>query len=1115
MDAGSVLDNLLERHRGFVAAPEHAKLAKVVRRRHGSTSSALPPSKMVEAVERGVNPLMLGVQAHKAESAAREKAKARRKGSELDASHRPSEPPARPRTASSSPRKTSNQSRNASACAVTVLQTHTQLPAVPAAREIQRAREVAVSATLTSRYQELRAKRQQEDEERKRSRSDTASVPHSAAAGADDYFHHGFSNPERFLATAVYDAKDSAARAWDLAGLSVEALLAASKPTPEPLGRSTPPLSVFALNDTTEKRCALRRLRAARRSVNDAHGSTQMSSKRGDVMADSKAAAATPETVQLPVATAQSAADRTRSSRTSRRQRKQAIRCVLSFSVASMWALAARIVAERLGTVSQLRLECMGATVPASALAARSEGAGVLPLSLARLFPLFGALVEVQELELMTAPVRLRSSRNARRARFASATGGEGARGAPELRVLQQRKGIVMEDRGDEAAPLLRVKSSPSIVRVPKHFPGASGSFVELLQRLLLRTPTTPSTSHGGREPTPIASTVTRAPATPLAGLRVLVAVFCGEVHAAAEGCNVAARHAHRGEEGPPVAAEGSRADEYPLHRLLHPSIKMKRGRSRSSSTGSAAAEKRSHTVREEVALFLFRRDLRVVDNTGLQALCDEAARRSIPVLPAFFFNPIQCDKKRNPYFGDAFFQFFCESLIDLDGAAQLNGGLVCLRGSDEDCLQRIRDSGYEVKVLGFNEDYTPFALARDRLLRAYADKQGIVCVTGPHDYSLRPLDEVVKNSEQPYSVFTPFYNKFTAEHAHRVAVPLLVNVSKVQSMLVSQPKKRMEHHLVDPALVYAHMPQVQDHGGRTEGLKRLACVERLKQYADARDDIAGDRTSHLSPHMKCGTVSTREVWHASVRALGTGHPFTRQLVWREFYAMLAFTRPRLLQGQLNSFIGQQDIVKATQPKQNAPFQPSYDNFKWSWKAEHFEAFKEGRTGVPLVDAAVRCLTATGWCHNRCRLVISNFAVKVLGIDWRECERWFATVAVDYDAANNNGGWLWSSGQGADAQPYFRTFNAFRQSERFDPDCKFIFQWVPELAKVPPSVVHHWEGYCARARGKATVTHSRKRNGQGNAEEYSTSYPAPIVDIKAATKAVVEEFKKYGKYKEN
>lgn len=660
MDAGSVLDNLLERHRDFVAAPEHTTLAKV-HRRHGSTSSAVPPSKMVEAVERGVNPLMLGVQAHKAESAAREKAKARRKGSELDASYRSLELPARPRTASSSPRKASNQSINSSTSAVTVLKTHTQLPAVPAAREMQRAREVAISATLTSRYQELRAKRQQEDEERKHGRSDTASALHSAATGAgsegETSAHKRVRTEEkrlpprglplqmttsttvsrtrrgvwrrrcttrkilrlareisrasalrRYWYTALSDdragtgdcgnfapathAADDSGRDENKEGAATAAPASKATPTPTPeqLGRCTPPLSLFASNDTTEKRCALRRLRAARRSVNDAHDSPQMSRKRCDVVEGAKAAAATPETVQLPVATAQSAAHRTTPSRTSRRQRKEAIRCVLSSSAASMWALAARIVAERLGTVSQLRLECMATTAPASGLAARRKGAGMLPLSLARLFPLFGALVEVQELELTTAPVRLRSSRNTRRARFASAAGGESVRGAPELRVLQERRGVVVEEysetlgvlllppqcgadmqawtdevtrglaqgqdtltcasRGDEAAPLPHVNSSPSIVRVPKHFPGASGSFSELLQRLLLRTPTTP--------------------ATPLAGLRVLVAVFCGEVHTAAEGCDIAARHVHRDEEGLPVPAEGMRADAYPLHRLLH-----------------------------------------------------------------------------------------------------------------------------------------------------------------------------------------------------------------------------------------------------------------------------------------------------------------------------------------------------------------------------------------------------------------------------------------------------------------------------------------------------------------------------------------------------------------
>ncbi|KAG5495006.1 hypothetical protein JKF63_02058 [Porcisia hertigi] len=534
-----------------------------------------------------------------------------------------------------------------------------------------------------------------------------------------------------------------------------------------------------------------------------------------------------------------------------------------------------------------------------------------------------------------------------------------------------------------------------------------------------------------------------------------------------------------------------------------------KHSRSPSQSPDSAAVAKTLRVEREEVALFLFRRDLRVADNTGLQALCDEAERRSISILPAFFFNPNQCDKEKNPYFGDAFFQFFCESLVDLDGAEQLNGGLVCLRGSDEECLQRIRDSGYEVKVIGFNEDYTPFALARDELLRDYADKHGVVCVTGSNEYSLRPLGEVVSGTGQPYSVFTHFYNKFIAEHARAVAEPLPGSVKRTLSMMVSEPKKALKHHLVNPAQLYTHMPRLQDRGGRAEGLRRLAYVENLRNYADVRNDIVGDHTSHLSPHLKCGTVSSREVWHASVRALGVGHTFTRQLVWREFFAMLAFTHPRLLQGQLNSFASQTGIVKAPQLKQNAPFQPLYDNYKWRWREEHFEAFKRGCTGVPLVDAAVRCLTATGWCHNRCRLVISNFAVKVLGIDWREGERWFATMAVDYDVANNNGGWLWSSGQGADAQPFFRTFNPFRQSERYDPDCKFIFQWVPELVKVPPSVVHKWDEYCTKGSSKAGGASPRQRCSKGTAQKYPTSYPAPIVDTKASTKAIIQEFQSY------
>lgn len=527
--------------------------------------------------------------------------------------------------------------------------------------------------------------------------------------------------------------------------------------------------------------------------------------------------------------------------------------------------------------------------------------------------------------------------------------------------------------------------------------------------------------------------------------------------------------------------------------------------RSRSPQQDSAATKKKkARGDLEEVALFIFRRDLRVVDNTGLQALVEEAAQRSLNILPAFFFNPQQCDKKKNPYFGDNFFQFFCQSLEDLDGPAQLNKHLVCLRGSDTDCLAQIRRCGYDVTVLGYNEDFTPFAQARDQLLSKYADEQGMTTVVGKVDYTLRPLDEIESGSEKPYSVFTPFFNKFLSNHASKVEKPIKTNVKRIQSMLVGQPKKYFEKYLVDPSQLYTHNAKIAEQGGRTEGLKRLSKVKSLQHYGDVRDNIADDQTSHLSPYLKCGTISMREAWQVSADNLGRRHPFTRQLLWREFYAMLLFHHPRLVQGQLNAFIGQKEIVASKRPQQNAPFQAKYDNFQWKWKKEHFDAFREGRTGVPVVDAAVRCVTATGWCHNRCRLIISNFAVKVLAVDWRECEKWFATVAVDYDVSNNNGGWLWSSGQGADPQPYFRTFNPFLQAQKFDPECAFIYKWVPELKGVPPEVVHSWEDYCGKLEGQQSPKKGGKQKKK--VEEYDTSYPAPIVNIKECKTAVIHQF---------
>ncbi|KAG5469664.1 hypothetical protein CUR178_01802 [Leishmania enriettii] len=669
MDAGSVLDNLLARHRGAVDASQPASLAKV-HRRDESTSLAAPPPKIVAAVQRGVNPLMLGLEAHKAESAAREKAKKRRRELGADVFHRPRKSSRRSASASSSPRTASGQARNSLASVSTVLAADTRFPAVPTPREMERAREAAVSATLTWRCEELRAKRQEEKdvEERQHCHSSAAPVQHRTAVGTDSergkgprtcggmedkrlpprhshlpattpskvsrrwrdvwrrrcttrkiqrlscgvtrasalrrYWYTSISDTEG--GTVAHDAASSvthAVRASDSGTGEDEGYATAPRTskralTPQRLVSSTPPMSVLGFNDPTEERCALRRLRAARRIAHCIHCSTPTTRNRGGAVACAKDAAAT------------LSADCTAPSRTSRRQREKTIRCILSASATSMWTLAARVVAERLRTVAQIRLECACPTAPASGLAASPRRACVLPLSLARLFPLFGALVEVQELELTMAPAPLCRSRNARCSNFASAGSDEEARGAPQLRVVQQHKGVVMEEysatlgilllpsenatdmqawsqgvagmcargpgalacakRDDAAAPLTRMRSSPSIVRVPKHFPGASGSFAELVQQLLLRAPTAPSTRDSGREATWITSAATRTSRADALGLRVLATVFCGEVHAVAADCDAAACHPYGDEERPPVMAKDIMASAYPLHRLLH-----------------------------------------------------------------------------------------------------------------------------------------------------------------------------------------------------------------------------------------------------------------------------------------------------------------------------------------------------------------------------------------------------------------------------------------------------------------------------------------------------------------------------------------------------------------
>lgn len=239
--------------------------------------------------------------------------------------------------------------------------------------------------------------------------------------------------------------------------------------------------------------------------------------------------------------------------------------------------------------------------------------------------------------------------------------------------------------------------------------------------------------------------------------------------------------------------------------------------------------------------------------------------------------------------------------------------------------------------------------------------------------------------------------------------------------------------------------------------------LSACKNYAETRDFPALQSTSQLSAHLKFGTVSVREVFYAVVQALGEEHPLLRQLYLRHFFTHIAYYFPKVF---------------------GHAFIDKFDKVAWDNNLEIFQAWAAGKTGFPIVDAAMRDLNATGNMHNRLRMVVASFLVKDLHISWRWGERYFAQHLLDYDPCLNNGNWQWAASTGCDAQPYFRIFNPWLQQQKFDPDCVYIYQWLPELRGVPAKVLHNWH-----------KTH------------YGDFYPAPIIDHSQAAEITKARFK--------
>ena len=407
-----------------------------------------------------------------------------------------------------------------------------------------------------------------------------------------------------------------------------------------------------------------------------------------------------------------------------------------------------------------------------------------------------------------------------------------------------------------------------------------------------------------------------------------------------------------------------------------------------------------------KIGVFLFHRDLRVVDNTSLNALaavCDA-------VVPVFIFTPEQVTSE-NKYKSDASVQFMIESLDELARECPL----VTLYGDTTTLMKRVvKETG--ATAVGFNEDYTPYAVKRDKeLVEGLGD--GLKIVSEADFYLTRPGD-LVTGSGTVYKVFTPFYEAALKQLKIKVDSGRKIKWHNVESTANSMSLEEAYTRFTTPN------PEIAVKGGRKAGLKVLTSAKSLTDYDKTRDTMALP-TTQASAYLKYGCVSVREMYQA-VKGIPA---LLRQLIWRDFYAHVLFAYP---DGTLK--------------------RPA---IKWTKNKKWLDAWKEGRTGFPLVDAAMRQLNETGYMHNRGRMLVASFLSKILLIDWKEGERYFATKLVDYDIASNSLNWQTTV---FDNLPSVKIFNPWTHSKEHDPDATYIKRWVPELRDVEVRDIHRPDG---------------------------------------------------------
>jgi deoxyribodipyrimidine photo-lyase len=447
-------------------------------------------------------------------------------------------------------------------------------------------------------------------------------------------------------------------------------------------------------------------------------------------------------------------------------------------------------------------------------------------------------------------------------------------------------------------------------------------------------------------------------------------------------------------------------------------------------------------TIIMSVAIFWFRRDLRLRDNAGLY----RALRSGLPVQPIFIFDRHILDELTDRT--DARVSFIHQVLTDMQQQLRpLGASLAVYYGQPETVWPQVLQN-FEVSAVYTNGDQEPYALERDATIGKMLAERNIALHTFK-DHIVFDHKEVLKDDGLPYTVFSPYMRKWRAKLATRISTVTDENGQQRQVSYYLKPYA-MERYFdrFNPSADRA-IPTLSDMNFEPTTLSfPPISVARsvVKNYENTRNFPALPGTTRLGIHFRFGTISVRE---KALAAMDLSDTYVNELIWRDFYSQILAHFPHVV---------------------TQPFRAVYNNIPWRTAPDEFERWCEGKTGFPIVDAGMRELNATGYMHNRVRMITASFLTKHLLIDWRLGEAYFAQKLLDFDLASNSGGWQWAAGCGTDAAPYFRVFNPTEQAKKFDTDNTYIRRWVPEFGtpKYPKPIVDH-----AFARNRCLETYKK------------------------------------------